>query len=130
LYTYLRTTMDDQELDEELESACRTAVGDRLRAVAYFTAENKRLVYLRDDIENTESLGTFVANERNGFRTDDTYDDPELGTYHSTIRIFERGYLTRVIVDGHGVFVTTDEMEIQRFHDLTEAAESILAQLD
>ena len=119
---------DDQELDEELEAACRTAVGDQLRAIAYFTTDDQRLVYLRDDIESTENLDTFVANERNGFRTEHTYDDPELGTYHSTVRIFEHGYLTRVIVGDHGVFVTTDEMEIERFHELTEAVESILEQ--
>jgi hypothetical protein len=119
---------DDHELDEELKRACRTAVGDRLRAIAFFTPTDQRLVYLRDDIESTESLDTFVENERYGFETQDSYDDPELGDYRSTIRIFEQGYLTRVIVGDHAVFVTTDEMEIKRFRDLTEAAESILAE--
>ena len=120
---------DDYEFDEELEAACRTAVGDRLRAIAYFTPDEQRLVYLRDDIENTSSLDTFVENERTGFKTQTTYDDPELGEYHSTIRTFEHGYLTRVIRGNHGVFVTTDEMEIERFRDLAEAVESILDQL-
>lgn len=119
---------DDHELDEELEAACRTAVGDRLRAIVYFTADDHRLVYLRDDIENTESLDKFLANERLGLTAQEAYDDPELGAYHSTIRTFEKGYLTRVISGDHGVFVTTDEMEIERFRDLAEAAESILEQ--
>ncbi|QLD90008.1 hypothetical protein HWV07_13600 [Natronomonas salina] len=119
---------DDQELDEELEAACRTAVGDRLRVIAYFTPDEHRLVYIRDDIENTESLATFVENERAGFKTETTYDDPELGEYQSTIRTFEQGYLTRVIEGNRGVFVTTDEMEIERFRDLTEAVDSLLEQ--
>jgi hypothetical protein len=118
---------DDNELDEELEAACRTAVGDRLRAIVYFTGDDHRLLYLREDIENTESLDTFLRNERLGLTAQEAYDDPELGEYQSTIRTFQKGYLTRVIVDDHAVFVTTDEMEIERFRDLTEAAESILA---
>jgi hypothetical protein len=118
---------DDHELDEELEAACRTAVGDRLRAIVYFTGDDHRLLYLREDIENTESLDTFLRNERLGLTAQEAYDDPELGEYQSTIRTFQKGYLTRVIVDDHAVFVTTDEMEIERFRDLTEAAESILA---
>jgi roadblock/LC7 domain-containing protein len=120
---------DDHELDEELEAACRTAVGDRLRAIVYFTAGDHRLVYLRDDIQNTESLDTFLANERLGLTAQEAYDDPELGDYQSTIRTFQKGYLTRVISGDHGVFVTTDEMEIERFRDLAEAARSILKEL-
>ncbi len=117
---------DEYALDEELEHACRTAVGDRLRSITYFTADDYRLVYIRDDLESTDSLKAFVANERLGFSSQDTYRDPELGAYHATIRVFEHGYLTRVIDGHHGVFVTTDEMEIDRFHELMEAVESIL----
>ena len=120
----------DPDLAEELESACRTAVGDRLRSVGYFTAEDHEVVYLRDDIEFTESIDAVVANERLGFTSQETYEDPELGPYRATIRVFEQGYLTRIIVEGHGVFVTTDEMEMERFLDLTEAVESILAAHD
>ncbi len=116
----------DPELAEELESACRTTVGDRLRSVGYFTTEDHEVVYLREDLEFTGSVDAVVANERLGFTSQDTYDDPELGPYRATIRVFEHGYLTRIIVEDHGVFVTTDEMEIERFLDLTEAVESIL----
>ena len=118
----------DPELAEELESACRTAVGDRLRSVGYFTTEDHEVIYLREDLEFTESVDAVAANERLGFTSQETYDDPELGSYRATVRIFEHGYLTRVIVGDHGVFVTTDQMEIQRFHDLAEAVEAILAE--
>ncbi|WP_254838700.1 DUF7522 family protein [Natronomonas marina] len=121
-------TANDQELDEELLSACRTTVGDELRSLTYFTADDHRLIYLREDLEHDGSIETFAANERMGFASQGTYEDPELGDYEATVRVFENGYLTRVIVGDHGAFITTDEMKIERFSETAESVEEILAE--
>lgn len=108
------------EFREELLRTCRTTVGDELRTVTYFTEDDELLVYIRDDLEWGEDVG-FVENEREGFRSQRVYDGSELGNYRATVRMFEGGYLTRVIVDEHGAFVTTDRMPIDRFEDLAAA---------
>ena len=120
----------DTDLDEELLSACRTMVGDELRSLTYFTAADHRLVYLRDDLSHDGSVETIARNERMGFASQGTFEDPELGDYRATIRVFTNGYLTRVIVDDHGAFVTTDEMKIERFRELAQAVEEILADFE
>jgi hypothetical protein len=120
----------ETDLDEELLSACRTMVGDELRSLTYFTAEDHRLVYLRDDLEYDASIEPIARNERLGFASQGTYEDPELGEYTATIRVFTNGYLTRVIVGDHGAFVTTDELKIERFQELAAAVEEILADFE
>jgi len=119
-------TTTDTDLDEELLSACRTMVGDELRSLTYFTAADHRFIYLREDLSHDESIAPIARNERMGFASQGTYEDPELGDYRATIRLFTNGYLTRVIVGDHGAFVTTDEMKIERFSELAEAVEEIL----
>lgn len=119
-------TSTDPDLDQELLSACRTMVGDELRSLTYFTAADHRLVYLRDDLEHDASIEDFARYERTGFVSQGAYLDPELGEYRATIRVFENGYLTRVIVGDHGAFITTDEMKIERFGEMAEAVEEIL----
>ncbi len=123
-------TATDTDLDEELLSACRTLVGDELRSVTYFTAADHRLIYLREDLEHDESIGPIARNERMGFASQGTYEDPELGDYRATIRVFSNGYLTRVIVGDHGAFITTDEMKLERFRELADAVAEILADLE
>lgn len=114
------------ELGDELVSACRTTVGDRLRSVTYFDATSEEQLYLRDDLSSDADLTGFADNERLGFRSQSIYGASELGDYRFTIRAFERGYLTRVIVGEHGAFVTTDELPIERFRELASAVEAIL----
>lgn len=113
------------EFDERLLRTCRTTVGDELRSVTYFTASEVEKVYLREDLSWEDDVG-FVENERDGFRSQLVYDGSELGAYRATIRMFERGYLTRVIVDDHGAFVTTDRMSIERFEELVTALREVL----
>lgn len=115
-----------EELREELVSAARTTVGDELRSVAYFTSDAVDQLYLRDDLEEGADLVGFAENERLGFRSQTTYKRTELGDYRFTIRVFEGGYVTRVIRGDHGVWVTTDEMSIQRFAELGSAIGEIL----
>jgi hypothetical protein len=116
------------DLREQLVSACRTAVGDELRSVTYFTEDDEEQIYLRDDLEAGANLVGFADDERLGFRTQADYENSELGEYLFTMRVFERGYLTRVIVGDHGAFVTTDEMEMERFKDLAEAVRAVLGE--
>jgi hypothetical protein len=118
------------DLAEELVSACRTTVGDRLRSITYFDEEAEQQIYLRDDLSSDADLVGFVDNERRGFRSKSVYGRSELGGYRFTIRVFDRGYLSRVIAGDHATFVTTDEVSTERFTELGSAVESILEEYD
>lgn len=118
------------DVEAELVSAVRTAVGDELRSITYFTEDAVEQVYLRDDLEPDADLAGFADTERHGFRAQMEYSGTELGDYEFTIRVFEHGYLTRVIVDGRGVFVTTDPMARRRFEELAVAVRGVLDELD
>ncbi|USZ67765.1 hypothetical protein NGM10_13640 [Halorussus salilacus] len=120
---------DEQSGDfrEQLVSASRTSVGDELRSVTYFTDDAQEQLYLREGLESDADLVGFADNERLGFRTQAVYRDTELGDYRFNIRVFERGYLTRVIVGERGAFVTTDEMEMDLFKELASAVRQVLA---
>ncbi|WP_135830481.1 DUF7522 family protein [Halorussus halobius] len=115
------------DLAEQLTSSCRTSVGDELRSVTYFTEADEQQLYLREDLEAGADIVGFADDERLGFRTQTDYDTSELGEYLFTVRAFERGYLTRVIVGDHGAFVTTDEMGMGQFEELASAVRSVLA---
>ena len=119
-------TGDSDQLEDELVSACRTTLGDTLRSITYFTAEDYDQIYLREDLERDADVDQFVANERLGFTSQQTYGGSELGEYEFTIRAFEHGYVTRVIVGDEGVYVTTDEMHMDEFEELATAARSVL----
>jgi hypothetical protein len=110
----------------ELVSTARTTVGDELRSLAYFTEEEVEQLYLREDLEQSADLVGFAENERLGFRSQLVYNDTDLGEYRFTIRVFEHGYLTRVIADDRGVWVTTDAMQIDRFEELASALAAVL----
>jgi len=114
----------------ELTSAARTVVGDELRSVTYFSEDEVEQLYLRDDLEADADLVGFADTERLGFRSQTAYQDSELGPYQFTIRVFERGYLTRVIVGDHGAFVTTDAMARDRFEELAAALQGVLGEFD
>ena len=118
------------DLHEQLVSSCRTSVGDELRSITYFTEDEEDQLYLRDDLEPGADIVGFADNERLGFRTQEVYGDSELGDYLFTMRAFERGYLTRVVVGDHGAFVTTDEMEMDLFKELASAVRSVLRDND
>lgn len=116
----------DAELADELRSLCRTTVGDELRSITYFTEADIEQLYLRSDLEQTADLIGFAEHERLGFRSQSAYRNTQLGEYQATIRMFENGYLSRVIRGPHGVWVTTDAMSMERFEELTSALESVL----
>lgn len=114
------------EVAEQIVSACRTAIGDELRSVTYFTEREIDQLYLRGDLEGTADLVGFTEVERFGFRAQTDYRRTELGEYHFTIRVFEEGYLLRVIEGDQGVFVTTDTMSRDRFEEVAGSVRSIL----
>jgi hypothetical protein len=114
-------------LREELVSAARTAIGDDLRSVTYFTADGFEQVYLRADLEQDADVSRFVEVERHGFHSQEAYGTSELGTYRYTIRAFDHGYVTRVVVGGEGVFVTTDELKMDRFDEVAVTLAAVLA---
>jgi hypothetical protein len=111
---------------EKIVSAARTAIGDELRSAVYFTTDGHEQLYLRSGLEPDANLDAFVGNERLGFQSQHTYGDTELGEYLATIRTFEFGYLTRASVGDEGVFVTTDEMAIDRFEEVAVALQRVL----
>ncbi|WP_232700726.1 DUF7522 family protein [Halobacterium wangiae] len=119
-----------EELASELLSASRTSVGDSLRSITYFDEDNEEQLYLRSDLEPGADLVGFADNERLGFHSQVAYQDTELGNYQFTIRVFERGFLTRVIVGDHGCFVTTDEMPTEEFEELASAVGTVLGSHD
>jgi hypothetical protein len=110
-----------------LLSTARTVVGDELRSVTYFDEEGVEQLYLREGLEADADLVGFAETERLGFRSQMDYRNTELGDYEFTIRVFEHGYLTRVIAGDHGVFVTTDPMARDRFEELAAAMKTELA---
>ena len=121
---------NSDELADELISVCRTAIGDELRSITYFTEDDYEQLYLREDLERDADLDRFVANERLGFRSQETYGESELGAYEFTIRVFEWGYITRVLSDDHGVYVTTDPLNMNEFKEVATAAETVLESLE
>ncbi len=117
---------NEDSLYEELVTVCRTAIGDDLRSVTVFTESDHEQLYLRDDLERDADLDRFVADERGGFRSRRTYGDTELGDYGFTIRAFEAGYLTRIVRGDRGVFVTTDPLNLNEFHEVATAVGTVL----
>lgn len=111
---------------EELISVCRTAVGDEIRSVTYFTPETVEQVYLRSDLERTADLIGFAELERQGFHAQAAYRETQLGPYRATVRMFDNGFLTRVIEGDHGVWVTTDGMSMDRFEELVVSLRAVL----
>ncbi len=120
----------DSTLSDEILSICRTVVGDELRSITYFTEDAVEQVYLRSDLDRTADLVGFAEVERNGFRADGLYRNSQLGEYRATIRMFDDGYLTRVIEGRHCVWVTTDSMSMDRFEELSSALETELGSIE
>ncbi|WP_129115233.1 DUF7522 family protein [Halegenticoccus tardaugens] len=116
-----RDDLVSDEFADRLQRTCRTAVGDSLRSITYFTPRAYAQVYLRSDLEADADLAGFVEHETLGFRARTAYRGSELGEYEHTVRSFENGYVTRVTADGAGVFVTTDGLTMRRSEEVAAA---------
>ena len=123
--------MDSQLLSEDfaenIVTTARTATGDSLRSVTYFTRSGFDQLYLREDLERDADLNTFVGHEWRGYReTQNAYQNSELGGYRFTVRAFENGYLLRVAADRRGVLITTDGLSMQSYEEVAEALSRML----
>ncbi|MGB9986926.1 DUF7522 family protein [Salarchaeum japonicum] len=108
-------------------SVARTALGDSLRSLTFFTRTDYEQLYLRDDLEQDADLSSFIGHEWQAFQlTQDTYKGSELGEYQYTVRSFENGFLLRVATERDGVFVTTDGLTVTQFDEAASALESVL----
>lgn len=117
------------DCDDRLITTCRTALGDSLRSVTYFTSDEYEQVYLRSDLEQDADLSSFTNYEWRGFGLiRDAYEGSELGDYEYTIRVFANGFLVRVTTEAEGVFVTTDGLTTKDFHEMATAVKQLLTQ--
>jgi hypothetical protein len=123
-------------LSDSLVSACRAAVGDSLRTVIEFTPDEFEVLYVRSDLGDVDQIrrqkARFVENERVGF--DEQYGDsidageePDIGSYEVTVRVFTDGFLSRVIVDDRGVILTTDGLDVDVMEELSVTLRRLLA---
>jgi hypothetical protein len=116
------------EFAERIVTTARTATGDSLRSVTYFTRSDFDQLYLRDDLKRDADLNTFVGHEWRGYReTQNAYQNSELGGYKFTVRAFENGYLLRVAAERRGVLITTDGLSMQSYEEIAEALGRMLA---
>lgn len=90
------------------------------------TDDDVEQVYLRSDLDRTADLVGFAEVERTGFEADAKYQGTQLGEYRATVRLFENGYLVRVVTGRTGVWVTTDSMSIDRFEELSTSLKTVL----
>ncbi|RQG98036.1 DUF7522 family protein [Natrarchaeobius chitinivorans] len=123
----MATGLLTSEQAEQIVTTCRTAIGDSLRSVTYFTRDDYEQVYLRNDLERDADLSTFIGHEWRGFKTAQTaYEGSELGDYNYTIRVFDNGFLIRVTNESEGVFATTDGLTVKDFEEVATALNSFL----
>ena len=121
------TQLLSEELAEEIVTLARTATGDSLRSVTYFTRSDFDQLYLRGDLERDADLNTFVGHEWRGYReTENAYQNSELGAYKFTVRAFDNGYLLRVATERRGVLITTDGLSMQSYEEIAEALRRLL----
>ncbi|SNZ11744.1 hypothetical protein SAMN06269185_1386 [Natronoarchaeum philippinense] len=116
-----------EEAAEKIRTVSRTAIGDSLRSVTYFTRDDYDQLYLRNDLEQDADLTSFIGHEWYGFKTAQAaYEGTELGAYKYTIRAFDNGYLVRVTDEREGVFVTTDGLTMQDFENVATSIKEVL----
>ncbi|MFB6310723.1 MAG: hypothetical protein ABEH64_06010 [Salinirussus sp.] len=124
----METQLLSKDLADEIVTTARTATGDSLRSVTYFTRSDFEQLYLRGDLERDADLNTFVGHEWRGYReTENAYQNSELGAYKFTVRAFENGYLLRVASERRGVLITTDGLSMQSYEEIAEALRRLLA---
>ncbi|ACV47767.1 MULTISPECIES: DUF7522 family protein [Halomicrobium] len=112
----------DPEFGDNIVTTARTATGDSLRSVTYFTRANFEQLYLREDLEQDADLNDFVGHEWQGYKqTENAYQESELGEYLFTVRAFENGYLLRVTAERSGVLITTDGLSMSSYEEIAEA---------
>lgn len=118
------------ELAESIVATARTATGDSLRSVTFFTRSGFDQLYLRDDLERGADLRSFIGIEWREFGiTQDAYENSELGGHAYTIRAFDNGYLLRVATEHDGIFITTDGLSLEGFEEIAAMLHEFLNDL-
>ncbi|WP_224447392.1 DUF7522 family protein [Haloprofundus salilacus] len=134
----------NDDLTDSIVYIARTALGDALRSVIYFTPDEFEVLYLRPELYAGDKSRArtvkepLVENERLGFTLHETYNrlaeeaapQPNIGEYEYTIRVFSEGILCRVLGGGHGVIITTDELDITEFEAQAVSLRSLLAETE
>ena len=112
---------------EQLVSTCRTATGESLRSITFFTHDDYEQVYLRSDLDRDADLDSFIGMEWHAFENiEGMFRATELGEYRYTLRGFENGYLLRVTTENKGVFITTDGLTLQDYESVVTSLKSLL----
>ncbi|MDJ1431239.1 hypothetical protein [Halostagnicola sp. A-GB9-2] len=118
----MATGLLTSDTSNQIVTTARTAIGDSLRSVTYFTKDDFEQLYLREDLERDADLSTFIGHEWRGFKTAQTaYEGSELGDYNYTIRVFDNGFLIRVTNDREGFLATTDGLTVKDFEEVATA---------
>jgi hypothetical protein len=129
----------DSQFADRVVSVARTSIGDTLRSVIYFTPSEMDLLYVRQDLYDSErrvleAKSRLVEFERVGFaeapvRTAlSVPDEPRsIGPYDFTVRVHGDGFVVRVLVGDAGVILTSDEIDIEAFDDAAVAITNLLA---
>jgi hypothetical protein len=106
--------------------------------VIYFTPSTFEVLYVRQDLYRSseaarEAKSQLVEFERVGFaegpiRTAIAQREggSDIGPYEFTIRVHDRGFVVRVIVNDVGVLFTADSMDIADFEDAAAAVVNLL----
>lgn len=115
--------MLSEDAVDRLVETCTDIASESLRSIVCFSEDDFEQVFLRDYLSADADIQSFVENEREGFQRIPTHEGSELGQYEYTIRRFEGGYLVRVLSQDHGVFVTTNQLPIERYDELAAAIE-------
>lgn len=126
------------EAADSIVSAVRTSVGDTLRSVVYFTPSAFDVLYVRQDLYESdeaarEAKGQLVELERVGFaerplRTAIARERERAGIddYNFTVRFHENGFVVRLIEEDAGILLTADRMDVTAFREAATAARRLL----
>jgi hypothetical protein len=136
--TFETNMIDD--LADGLVSAARTSLGDTLRSVVYFTPSAFDVLYVRQDLYETEETARtakskLVELEKVGFaevpiRTAlaETDGRSDIGAYEFTVRFHDDGFVVRILQADAGVLFTADSMDVSAFEDAATAIRSLLSE--
>jgi hypothetical protein len=125
---------------DSLVSATRTSLGDSLRSVVYFTLSGFDVLYVRQDLYESETdvrqaKSQLVEFERTGFAEKPTRTliaqeegGSDIGSYRFTVRFHDEGFVVRILGDGDGVLFTTDTMDVRAFDDAISAIEGLFVE--
>lgn len=133
------TTLSE-DMSDSIVSAVRTSLGDTLRSIVYFTPSEFDVLYVRQDLYESqddarEAKSQLVEFEQTGFAEGPVRTmlaqregGSDIGPYEFTARFHEDGFVVRIIRDDSGVLFTTDSMDVNAFEDAASALTGLLTE--